>query len=65
MNLPNGETGVDLIQLVAAETEVLFHARDVCISKVGAVELRVGQLSVLGEVQARKSGQACQRTTET
>ncbi len=42
MNLPDREAGVDLIQLVALEAEVLFHARDVCISKVGAVELRVG-----------------------
>ncbi len=43
MSLPNGEAGVDLIELIALETEVLFHARDVCVSKIGAVKLRFGR----------------------
>jgi hypothetical protein len=41
---PNSEASVDVIQLISLEPEVLFHARDVCIGKVGAVKL--GILSV-------------------
>ena len=39
MAIPDGEAGVDLIELVAFEVQVFAHTRYIGIANVGSIEL--------------------------
>ena len=38
-NIPNGEDGIDLVELVPSETQLFPHARNICVVEIGAIKI--------------------------